>query len=272
MAETIEVGSLTTQVESVGDEGAALIVLVHGLSNTLDIWQPTLVHFRKTTYRAIAYNQRAHGQAKALDDDYSLDAYGNDLHNIIKYFGGKVHAIIAHSFGCVSTQNYLQKHSGVPAGVILLQSSPKTAKFFEDTNFDFKHLSFLKQYDYQRQTFLNFHNPWNLFTPESFTMGQYMPSWLQTAMVTTTEPKTDGNAELKKNLVFDYRERNKEKITQGGVYVIGGQYDNIIKRDEVEMLSESIKGSVLSWIPTGHMSMASPSYFQKLRSLLGGAT
>ena len=80
-----------------GGSGKA-VLLLHGLSSTSHIWDlvaPLLVD----DFRVIALDLRGHGQSDKPEDDYSFDAVGGDVFNVIAGLGMERPVIVGHSYG-----------------------------------------------------------------------------------------------------------------------------------------------------------------------------
>jgi len=262
---TVEIGTLKTRIATEMG-GPNNVILVHGLMNSLEVWLPTMMVFRGK-HNLIAYDQRAHGEAEVSDNDFTIDAYANDLHNIIQATGHKPHALVAHSFGCVVVQRYLQTYAGIPYRVVLLQSSPKSAEFLKENNFDLEKLAQAKIESYTKQSNANSYNPLNWLRPDFFTMWLQWSQWHGRGMEHVSLKREREMRALQKELHFDYTQKN-QSVVQPGLTVIGGTNDEIINPNEVTLLASSLPGASLQWIKTGHMSMTAPEYFDKLREVL----
>jgi len=256
---------LRTRVLSTGGN-KEVVIMLHGITNTLDVWVPSAMAFGNQ-FNIIAFDQRAHGQAEVLDGDYTIDAFARDLHNLIKMLGENPYAIVGHSFGCAVIQRYLQTYAGIPFKVILLQSSPKSPEFLYEHNFDLDELAKAKMASYNREYNATISNPLNWFRPEVINMAMNRAVWFGKGVGPIPPNRAEEMKILRRNLHFDYREKNS-RVIQPNLTVIGGTEDEIIKEHEVISLRDSFQGAVLHWMNTGHMSMIDPAYFDMMRQVI----
>jgi pimeloyl-ACP methyl ester carboxylesterase len=254
----VVVGSLETSILQHGSGDP--VILIHGITNTLDVWRPLMGALK--SHEFIAYNQRLHGGAKGLDDNYSLNSYGDDIYNVInKYCDISRVTIIAHSFGCVSVQNFLQKHDDRVKRVIMLHSTAESPNFLQ---LDLENLKQKIDDAMTNQAFANLLDPYMLKMPEIAIETPI--EMMRNAQSMRLFSKADFDM-LKKSLNFNYISHN-ESILQKNLIVIGASFDEIVGRDELLTLQRSLPTSKLEWVNTGHMSMFSPSVIHHLGSLL----
>jgi pimeloyl-ACP methyl ester carboxylesterase len=75
---------LTLRAETLGDQHAPPVVLLHGGGQTRHAWRGTAAALAADGRRAIAVDQRGHGDSDwSPDGDYGLDAYADDVRAIV---------------------------------------------------------------------------------------------------------------------------------------------------------------------------------------------
>ncbi len=87
----------TVATRDYGGDGPPL-VLVHGLSSNLAIWDQVAPKLAKA-HRVVAYDQRAHGLSSSGDGDFTFPALVADLAAVIDHFGLEAPVIVGHSWG-----------------------------------------------------------------------------------------------------------------------------------------------------------------------------
>lgn len=110
-----------------GPADADIILLVHGLSLTHEIWdgQRAVLNDR---YRVVTLDMRGHGDSDdALDGDYSTVALGGDVIAALDSLGGQRCMVVGHSMGGMAVLAALQARpdlmDGPVAGVGLVNSA-----------------------------------------------------------------------------------------------------------------------------------------------------
>lgn len=105
-----------------GGSGGVPVVLLHGLGSDLDAWRAQLDHLRKTQ-RAVAYDQRGHGQsARAADGIYTVDRLADDLDHVAAQLDLKKFWLVGHSFSGAVVSTYAGKHPDKVAGVVYVDA------------------------------------------------------------------------------------------------------------------------------------------------------
>jgi pimeloyl-ACP methyl ester carboxylesterase len=106
-----------------GGQGSAVpVVFVHGLGSNFLVWREQLDHFRKTR-RAIAYDQRAHGESDApKDGDYRIQSMAADLRAVVTTLGIERFYLVGHSMAGVVLSAYQGKYPDSLAGVVYVDA------------------------------------------------------------------------------------------------------------------------------------------------------
>src|SRR5712671_7337227 len=103
-----------------GGEGGVPVVLVHGLGSELETWRPVLDRLRRSR-RAIAYDQRGHGQSDPAGE-YSIAALAGDLARVVDELGLPRFWLAGHSFSGTVVSAYAADHSDKLAGVVYVDA------------------------------------------------------------------------------------------------------------------------------------------------------
>jgi pimeloyl-ACP methyl ester carboxylesterase len=106
-----------------GGQGNALpVVFVHGLGSNRMVWREQLDHFRKTR-RAVAYDQRAHGESDApKDGDYRIESMAKDLHAVVAALGIDRFYLVGHSMAGAVLSAYEGRYPDSLAGVVYVDA------------------------------------------------------------------------------------------------------------------------------------------------------
>jgi pimeloyl-ACP methyl ester carboxylesterase len=105
-----------------GGSGGVPVILLHGLGSSLDVWRAQLDHLRETR-RAVAYDQRGHGQsAWATDGTYTVDRLADDLDHLSAQLDLNKFWLVGHSFSGAVLSTYAGKHPDKLAGVVYVDA------------------------------------------------------------------------------------------------------------------------------------------------------
>ena len=102
-------------------KGKPTIILVHGWSNTKDIWKDQLTHFSKK-YQVIAVDLPGFGESGNNRTDWSMQAYGNDISNIINNLNLKEVVLVGFSMGGPAVIEAANKTPDQVLGVVLVDN------------------------------------------------------------------------------------------------------------------------------------------------------
>lgn len=105
------------------------IVFVHGLSGSSSAWLPYEEELR-SSFNILSFDLRGHGKSeKPLSyDDYKIEEFAEDLHELTEYLNIKKFVLVSHSFGCFITLAFLKKHQDKVSKVIFLSPTSSVGK------------------------------------------------------------------------------------------------------------------------------------------------
>jgi pimeloyl-ACP methyl ester carboxylesterase len=95
----------------VGSSGAPTIVLAHGWTEQLEYWGSVMRRLEAQGLRLVAFDLRGHGRSDpAVDGDYSLPRFGEDLEAVLAQLGDDDTTVAGHSLGAMSIAAWAQHH------------------------------------------------------------------------------------------------------------------------------------------------------------------
>lgn len=103
--------------------GLPTVVLVHGLSGSLSAWNDLLPHLAGTC-DLVLVDQRGHGLSRRgrTLDEYRIEAFADDLAEVVRTLGIHRPVFVAHSFGCIATALHLVRHRVERGKVVFLSA------------------------------------------------------------------------------------------------------------------------------------------------------
>ncbi len=114
---------LIVHLRDEGPKDAPAIVLLHGSSADLHTWEPWVEALRGD-YRLIRYDQIGHGlTGPALDDNYGLEDYTNDINAVADQLGLKNFVLVGSSMAGWISINYALEHSDRLNGLVIVGGS-----------------------------------------------------------------------------------------------------------------------------------------------------
>jgi pimeloyl-ACP methyl ester carboxylesterase len=81
-----------------GGSGPAM-VLLHGLAGSKELWSEILDALREVGFRAIAYDQRGHGESPEVSPPWSIRDLAEDLAGLLDRLGVARACVVGHSMG-----------------------------------------------------------------------------------------------------------------------------------------------------------------------------
>jgi pimeloyl-ACP methyl ester carboxylesterase len=85
---------------SVEDEGAGpAVIFTHGLSMFKELWNDVLALVRQSGFRAIAYDQRGHGESLDPPPPWTIPDLADDLAALMDQLGVSCACLVGHSMG-----------------------------------------------------------------------------------------------------------------------------------------------------------------------------
>jgi len=100
--------------------GKPTLVFVHGVSGSSSAWWPYEKIF-EDKYNILTYDIRGHGMSKKYRnyEDYKIENFANDLHQLLSYLGISKFVLISNSFGSLVALEYIKLHrKTVPANIL----------------------------------------------------------------------------------------------------------------------------------------------------------
>ncbi|MBN1689822.1 MAG: alpha/beta hydrolase [Dehalococcoidia bacterium] len=119
----IKIGNLNLHYLEWGSEGAAPIVLLHGLCGYARYWE-IFARSMLDKYRLIAVNQRGHGDSDRADS-YEHQDFIFDLDGFIEGLGLDKFILIGHSMGGLNAIIYAARHPDLVSGLIVVDIAPE---------------------------------------------------------------------------------------------------------------------------------------------------
>lgn len=117
-------GDFTTYYEEAGDLEAPAVVLLHGFTSDNRMWLPVAGALSQD-YRVIAPDMRGHGATSAPEDlaTYTMDAYADDLVQLLDALEVDVCALVGCSFGGMVALHFAGAHPDRVAGLVVSDTS-----------------------------------------------------------------------------------------------------------------------------------------------------
>lgn len=107
------------------------VVLVHGLSDSGECWQP-VIDILQQEYEIMTWDAPGHGRSDVPRAGYTLDRYLDTLHDLILSLNIDKPILIGHSMGGLTASRLAARHPDIARAVILedpawnLDPSPQT--------------------------------------------------------------------------------------------------------------------------------------------------
>jgi 3-oxoadipate enol-lactonase len=100
----LDIGEVTLAYEDTGGDRSP-VVFVHGLGGSAYAWWSQLAACRDRGYRGIAYDQRGAGLSGKPPGPYSVEAWAEDLEQLLDALGLERAALVGHSVGCMVAEH-----------------------------------------------------------------------------------------------------------------------------------------------------------------------
>ena len=104
------------------------IVLIHGLSDNLEYWQP-LTNRLKKKYRILRYDLRGHGKSESGNEKISMDTYTEDLLKLLDKLKIKKANLIGFSLGGAIALDFTTRHPERVSSLVLMSSFYKSDEY-----------------------------------------------------------------------------------------------------------------------------------------------
>jgi non-heme chloroperoxidase len=116
---------LTLVADVIGDEAARPALFLHGGGQTRGSWKASLARVADTGRRALALDARGHGESGwSPAGDYSIDAFANDLADVITQIG-RPPVLIGASLGGVTSLLLVGEALAPAQALILVDVAPR---------------------------------------------------------------------------------------------------------------------------------------------------
>jgi 3-oxoadipate enol-lactonase len=112
--------------EAAGDSSQRPLVFLHGIGGAARAWRGQVAAFGGR-YRAIAWDMPGYGGSAPLAA-VSIATLADALQDFLDQFGAIKPVLVGHSIGGMIVQQWLVKHPGTAAAVVLAQTSPAFGK------------------------------------------------------------------------------------------------------------------------------------------------
>ena len=112
--------------EAAGDSSQRLLVFLHGIGGAARAWRGQIAAFGGR-YRAIAWDMPGYGGSAPLAA-VSIATLADALQDFLDQVGATKPVLVGHSIGGMIVQQWLVKHPGTAAAVVLAQTSPAFGK------------------------------------------------------------------------------------------------------------------------------------------------
>jgi pimeloyl-ACP methyl ester carboxylesterase len=110
MTERIDVDGLELACEDTGGDGP-VVVFLHGLGGSRNVWAAQLEACRERGWRGIAYDQRGAGRSAKPPGPYSVELWADDACAVLDVLEVERAALVGHSVGCM-----ISAHAAVRLG------------------------------------------------------------------------------------------------------------------------------------------------------------
>ena len=101
--------------------GEPALLFIHGWTCDHTHWRYQVPHFAKR-HRVIAVDLRGHGESDKPDQDYTVDAFVDDIAWLLRELGVESPVVIGHSMGGTIAMNLARKHTGLVRAIVMIDS------------------------------------------------------------------------------------------------------------------------------------------------------
>ena len=97
------------------------LFFVHGVSGSSSAWLPYESAF-ESDYNVLSFDLRGHGKSAkfARFDDYEIQKFSGDMHELLEHCGIKKCVLISHSFGAFASLDFIGKHHDMVLSTIFI--------------------------------------------------------------------------------------------------------------------------------------------------------
>ena len=109
-----------THYELAGSEGAPAVVLIHGTSGPMTIWDRTVPALVEAGYQVLRYDLYGRGYSDRIDADYGLDLYVAQLEELLSRIAVRPVVLVGSSLGAIIATEYALRHGEDARGVVMV--------------------------------------------------------------------------------------------------------------------------------------------------------
>jgi len=251
------VNNLTISYNDEGQDGAPVIIFIHGFPFNKSMWKNQLEAL-KDNYRVIAYDVRGHGNSEAGNKDFSIELFVKDLLNLMDALKIDRTMLCGLSMGGYIALNAIENYPE-RFDALILNDTNCIADTPEAKEKRMKTIESIKKDGVEKFADESMNN---FFAPESFSTKKEEIADVREMIVNTSKQT------LYKTLrAFYERKETCSKLPDINVPVLimVGKEDTITPPAAAQLMHEKIKDSLLSIIEhAGHLSnMENPGEFNE---------
>lgn len=243
----ITVNDLTVSYNDEGENGAPVIIFIHGFPFNKSMWDKQ-VKALKENYRVIAYDVRGHGDSDSGTGDFSIDLFADDLLSLMDELKIDKAMLCGLSMGGYIALNAVEKDPD-RFDALILSDTNCIADTSEAKEKRLKTIESIKKNGVEKFAEESIKN---LFSPESLSTKEKEIAHVR-EMILNTSKKS-----LYKTLQAFYERKetcSKLHDINVPVLIMVGEEDKITPLEAAQMMHEKIEDSVLYIIEhAGHLS------------------
>ncbi len=243
----ITVNDLTVSYNDEGENGAPVIIFIHGFPFNKSMWDKQ-VKALKENYRVIAYDVRGHGDSDSGTGDFSIDLFADDLLSLMDELKIDKAMLCGLSMGGYIALNAVEKHPD-RFDALILSDTNCIADSLEAKEKRLKTIESIKKNGVEKfaeESIIN------LFAPESLSTKKVEIAAVREMIVNTSKQS------ISKTLRAFYERKETCSRLQDiniPVLIMVGKEDKITPPEAAQMMHEKIVDSVLYIIEhAGHLS------------------
>ena len=243
----ITVNDLTVSYNDEGENGAPVIIFIHGFPFNKSMWDKQLKAL-KENYRVIAYDVRGHGNSDAGKGDFSIELFANDLLSFMDELKIDKAMLCGLSMGGYIALNAVEKYPD-RFDALILSDTTCIADTPEVKEKRMKAIESIKKSGVEKYAEESIKN---LFAPESLSTKKEEIAAVREMIVNTSKQS------LYKTLQAFYKRKetcSKLHDISVPVLIVVGKEDKITPPEAAQMMHEKIEDSILYIIEhAGHLS------------------
>ncbi len=243
----ITVNDLTVSYNDEGENGAPVIIFIHGFPFNKSMWDKQLKAL-KENYRVIAYDVRGHGNSDAGKGDFSIELFANDLLTFMDALKIDKAMLCGLSMGGYIALNAVEKYPD-RFDALILSDTTCVADTPEAKEKRLKVIESIKKSGVEKYAEESIKN---LFAPESLSTKKEEIAAVREMIVNTSKQS------LYKTLQAFYKRKetcSKLHDINVPVLIVVGKEDKITPPEAAQMMHEKIEDSILYIIEhAGHLS------------------